>query len=190
MDISKSDRKRRRRKIRNSAKYGGQADKYPSTRSRVRTKTKLPNLVEIEEEVPHIETSNPEPIERGFSAEEVLNCIEENIREIGVVTTVSTEENHTDNSVPMEEIYFADQIPQCTNTDIIVPFLTNTSSTACAQMGATIASQTGPNVIVEPVPCYLPTMDTFDETELNGLIDLNEQELIDHLLDGGTVEFM
>lgn len=177
MDISKSDRKRRRRKIRSNPKLDGSV-------IRLRRDPPIecePQQVEIEE-VPQTVPASPQP---GYSAEEVLNSIEENIRE-----SIHQDDKTVESTLPMGEIFFADQIPQCTNHDIIVPFLSNTDSPSTTpnrnnELNSQASQAVGPNVIVEPVPCYLPTMDTFDENELNGLIDLNEQELIDRLLDGG-----
>lgn len=194
MDISKSYRKRRRRRAVSSdpdETYTPPKKPREVHSNRPKKKTKL-DLVEkdgvlAQETSSHISDS----IEQGYSAEEVLNSIEENLCDQSADANSTANEDSV--TTQIGEIFFAHQIPQCNNNDIIVPFLSDAAAsvgTECPPTIITTTSHAGPNVIVEPVPCYLPTMDTFDENELNGLIDLNEQELIDHLLEGGTVEFM
>lgn len=106
------------------------------------------------------------------------------------IASINSEENvsiSTVNSSMEGEIFFADEIP--THDDIVVPFFNVVTSEAALNDGCSAAAvNITPNVIVEPVNCYLPTMDTFDENELNGLIDLNEQELIDRFLNDESGE--
>lgn len=148
MDTSKSHRKRLRRN--RNAKFKS------STLTRFR-KSRDPEKTTTTKTVPDIELPK---ITTAVSDEEMLlNDIAANITANSSEITV----------FPSNEIYFADEIPQCITDDIVLSSTTNA------------VQENGPSVIVE----YLPTMDTFDENELNGLINLNEQELIDRFLNCG-----
>ncbi|XP_058823635.1 hepatocyte nuclear factor 3-beta [Topomyia yanbarensis] len=73
----------------------------------------------------------------------------------------------------VDEIFSGNEIPQPANDDIIVPFFgTNGQQTI----------QTGPNVIVETIPYFLPDMGNFDEQDFGNLININEQEISDEFL--------
>ncbi|XP_055547827.1 forkhead box protein J3 [Wyeomyia smithii] len=73
----------------------------------------------------------------------------------------------------VDEIFSGSEIPQPANDDIIVPFF----GTSAQQ-----AAQTGPNVIVETIPYFLPDMGNFDEQDFGNLININEQEISDEFL--------
>lgn len=176
MDTSKSHRKRLRRN--RNAKFksnllGNNNKNFNKTRVRRNNTqtTSLNNTVDNKTKVP--ETDMPKDQEKvNVSDEELLNNIAANI-------TATQHENPPNllvsvaaASIPQNEIFFADEIPQCITDDIVLSSSSNSTMTPISD---------GPSVIVE----YLPTMDTFDENELNGLINLNEQELIDRFLNCG-----
>uniref|UniRef100_A0A182JNI2 Fork-head domain-containing protein n=1 Tax=Anopheles christyi TaxID=43041 RepID=A0A182JNI2_9DIPT len=71
----------------------------------------------------------------------------------------------------VDEIFSDNEIPQPANDDIIVPFFSNVQQV-----------QTGPNVVVETIPYYLPDMGNFDESDFGNLININEQEISDEFL--------
>ncbi|XP_053670562.1 uncharacterized protein LOC128720889 [Anopheles nili] len=71
----------------------------------------------------------------------------------------------------VDEIFSDNEIPQPANDDIIVPFFSNVHQV-----------QTGPNVVVETIPYYLPDMGNFDESDFGNLININEQEISDEFL--------
>uniref|UniRef100_A0AAG5CT43 Fork-head domain-containing protein n=1 Tax=Anopheles atroparvus TaxID=41427 RepID=A0AAG5CT43_ANOAO len=71
----------------------------------------------------------------------------------------------------VDEIFSDNEIPQPANDDIIVPFFSNVQQV-----------QTGPNVVVETIPYYLPDMGSFDENDFGNLININEQEISDEFL--------
>lgn len=186
MDTSKSHRKRLRRN--RNAKYKNSNNLLSSntSKSRIRKshnktgnthhvstsdKTKVPDS-----DMPNQEIQQLQQQQSIASDEELLNNIAANI-------TANTHSNESAANVfvseavtiPSNEIYFADEIPQCITDDIVL----SSSSSTTVSSGPIVSD--GPSVIVE----YLPTMDTFDENELNGLINLNEQELIDRFLNCG-----
>ncbi|XP_058118288.1 forkhead box protein C2-B [Anopheles ziemanni] len=74
-------------------------------------------------------------------------------------------------SLNVDEIFSDNEIPQPANDDIIVPFFSNVQQV-----------QTGPNVVVETIPYYLPDMGNFDESDFGNLININEQEISDEFL--------
>ncbi|EAT48973.1 AAEL000041-PA [Aedes aegypti] len=76
-------------------------------------------------------------------------------------------------NLSVDEIFSDNEIPQPANDDIVVPFFgTNGQQTV----------QTGPNVIVETIPYFLPDMGNFDEQDFGNLININEQEISDEFL--------
>uniref|UniRef100_A0A182FSF7 Uncharacterized protein n=1 Tax=Anopheles albimanus TaxID=7167 RepID=A0A182FSF7_ANOAL len=75
------------------------------------------------------------------------------------------------NHLSVDEIFSDNEIPQPANDDIIVPFFTNVQQV-----------HSGPNVVVETIPYYLPDMGNFDESDFGNLINLNEQEISDEFL--------
>ncbi|XP_001867244.2 forkhead box protein A1-B [Culex quinquefasciatus] len=76
-------------------------------------------------------------------------------------------------SLNVDEIFSDNEIPQPANDDIIVPFFGTSGQQSI---------QTGPNVIVETIPYFLPDMGTFDEQDFGNLININEQEISDEFL--------
>lgn len=173
MDTSKSHRKRLRRNRNVKYKSGNSLISSSNSKSRIRkaradtTKTKVPDIdMPNQEEIPQSTIA---------SDEELLNNIAANItaNETSPSSNVFVSEAVT---IPSNEIFFADEIPQCITDDIVL----SSSCSSTIVSSAPVVSD-GPSVIVE----YLPTMDTFDENELNGLINLNEQELIDRFLNCG-----
>ncbi|XP_050083084.1 uncharacterized protein LOC126569786 [Anopheles aquasalis] len=75
------------------------------------------------------------------------------------------------NHLSVDEIFSDNEIPQPANDDIIVPFFSNVQQV-----------HSGPNVVVETIPYYLPDMGNFDESDFGNLINLNEQEISDEFL--------
>ncbi|XP_055638212.1 uncharacterized protein LOC129776533 [Toxorhynchites rutilus septentrionalis] len=73
----------------------------------------------------------------------------------------------------VDEIFSDNEIPQPANDDIIVPFFSNNGHQTI---------HTGPNVIVETIPYFLPDMVNFDEQDFGNLININEQEISDEFL--------
>ncbi|XP_058450304.1 forkhead box protein I1 [Malaya genurostris] len=73
----------------------------------------------------------------------------------------------------VDEIFSGNEIPQPANDDIIVPFFGNNGQQTI---------QTGPNVIVETIPYFLPDMVSFDDQDFGNLININEQEISDEFL--------
>lgn len=194
MDTSKSHRKRLRRNRnmrlnRNSTYKNKLRTTKVSKNNSDKIKVQVPSLQSIESNTTDLRnTHNNTPSSILSKQEELLNSIAANI--VATETVISNEENITvinHATLQQSEIYFADEIPQCVTDDIVVPFLSNSNIINNVTIETTTipSISEGPNVIVEPVPCFLPTMDTFDENELNGLIDLNEQELIDRFLNCG-----
>ncbi|XP_055608600.1 forkhead box protein N2 [Uranotaenia lowii] len=76
-------------------------------------------------------------------------------------------------NLTVDEIFSGNEIPQPANDDIVVPFF-GTSGIQTVQ--------TGPNVIVETIPYFLPEMENFDEQDFGNLININEQEISDEFL--------
>lgn len=178
MDTSKSHRKRLRRnrnaKFKNTSLLSSSINRNrlrkchnrntQGTTTTSETQTKVPDAIDMPNE--------ERPQQSIASDEELLNNIAANITASAAASETSIFVSEI-TSIPSNEIYFADEIPQCITDDIV---LSSSSSTNSNPIGVD-----GPSVIVE----YLPTMDTFDENELNGLINLNEQELIERFLNCG-----
>uniref|UniRef100_A0A336MVV8 CSON004906 protein n=1 Tax=Culicoides sonorensis TaxID=179676 RepID=A0A336MVV8_CULSO len=197
MDTSKSHRKRLRRNRNGKHKNNilNSCNKNRTRKSLNKTTTTHKDNTQFmsretkvpDSDMPNREQEEDEHQQSIASDEELLNNIaanitaqnqnqDSNVYNVGATSLIST-----------NEIYFADEIPQSITDDIIlsststtntISTVTTTSSTSSVQVPVI---SDGPSVIVE----YLPTMDTFDENELNGLINLNEQELIDRFLNCG-----
>lgn len=175
MDTSKSHRKRLRRNRNGKFKNSSLNNKNRFRKSQTKTTGNTQN--DDKTKVPDIDMPNQEiqmQQQNIASDEELLNNIAANITANAQSTNVFVDKTAT--AIPTNEIYFADEIPQCITDDIV---LSSSSNTIVSSVPMT--TESGPSVIVE----YLPTMDTFDENELNGLINLNEQELIDRFLNCG-----
>ncbi|XP_062564899.1 forkhead box protein J3 [Armigeres subalbatus] len=76
-------------------------------------------------------------------------------------------------NLSVDEIFSDNEIPQPANDDIVVPFFGTNGQPMV---------QTGPNVIVETIPYFLPDMGNFDEQDFGNLINMNEQEISDEFL--------
>lgn len=187
MDTSKSHRKRLRRNrnskfktMMSSSSSKNRIRKCHNRNTQVTTTTenKVPDI-----DMPNQENPQPTLLQQQEQQQQThsITSEEELLNDIAANITANACQNPTETSIfvseitaiTSNEIFFADEIPQCITDDVV---LSSSSSTSSNPIGAD-----GPSVIVE----YLPTMDTFDENELNGLINLNEQELIERFLNCG-----